>query len=356
MKNIFSEAAALLKSGEDVVLAKIISDKGSTPRSSGAMMVIRRNGATIGTIGGGMVDAHAEKTAEDAFHQSLSIVSEVDMSSEDAAGADMICGGRIEFLCDYVYPDPQATDMFERSIAAERESRKHILCTEFEQGGTAIKAVRRFVIQNGRAVQELSESPDTLDKLWELGKITTGSRIVDVDGRTYCLDVRESGDTLFIFGAGHVGKEVATLAMNVGFRVVVCDDRQSFANETRFPEPCEIIVVDSFDDCLKKLTISESSYIIIVTRGHMHDKTVLEQALSTSAGYIGMIGSKRKREIIYNSLLSQGFSNQDLKRVDSPIGLPIDTDTPEEIAVSIVGQLVHLRSKKRTWRQHPSQQ
>ena len=350
MKDIYSEAAAALKSGEDVVLAKIISDKGSTPRSSGAMMVIKRNGVTVGTIGGGLVDAHAQKTAEAAFHQSLSIVSDVDMSAEDAAGTDMICGGRIEFLCDYVYPDPQTRDMFERSVALTRESRKHILCTEFERDGACIKAVRRFIIQNGRAAREVASVPDTPDKLWERGKTATGSRMVDVDGRAYCIDVRESGDTLFIFGAGHVGKEVATLAMNVGFRVVVCDDRQSFANETRFPEPCEILVVDSFDDCLKGLSINESSYIIIVTRGHMHDKTVLEQALNTGAGYIGMIGSKRKRDIIYNSLLSQGVGKEDLKRVESPIGLPIDTDTPEEIAVSIVGQLIHLRSEKRKWR------
>ena len=347
MKDLISEVVEILKSGEDAVLAKIISDRGSTPRSSGAMMIVKRDGSALGTIGGGLVDAHAIKIAEDAFHQSRSVISEVDMSAEDAAGTDMICGGRIEFLCDYVYPSPQTIDMFESALDAKKEYRKHLLCTEFDQDGKFIKAARRFVIQNGRAVQEVSASPDILDKLWEIGKSLAGSRIMDVDGRTYCIDVRESSDTLLIYGAGHVGKEVAALAMNVGFGVIVFDDRESFANETRFPAPCEVVVLNSFNDCLKERLISESSYIIIVTRGHVHDKTVLEQALATGAGYIGMIGSKRKRDIIYSALLSEGFSNEDLKRIESPIGLPIDTDTPEEIAVSIVGRLIHLRSQKR---------
>jgi xanthine dehydrogenase accessory factor len=355
MDDIFSKAIAILRSGEDLVLVRITNNKGSTPRSAGAMMVISRNGRIIGTIGGGLVDASAIKKAKEVFQNSLSIISIVDMSAEEAAGDDMICGGRLEFLCDYIPSNRQTIDMFESSNAAQRTYRKHILCTEFQENGKYMKAVRRFLIQDGYAVQELSASPDIQNRLWEMGKAIAGSAFVKIDDRNYCIDVLESNETVFIFGAGHVGKEVAMLAMNVGFRVIVFDDRDEFANENRFPAPAEVIVFGSFDDCFKDFDINEGSYIIIVTRGHVHDKTVLGQALATEAGYIGMIGSRRKRDILYSALLSEGFRNEDLKRVESPIGLPIDTDTPEEIAVSIVGQLIHLRSQKRKWNKNKSQ-
>ncbi|HVN72865.1 MAG TPA: XdhC family protein, partial [Desulfomonilia bacterium] len=119
------------------------------------------------------------------------------------------------------------------------------------------------------------------------------------------------------------------------------------ANVLRFPGPFEVIVLESFTGCFEGLAIDNDSYVVIVTRGHTHDKTVLEQALRTRAGYIGMIGSGRKRDTIYTSLLSEGFTGKDLKRVHCPIGIPIDTETPEEIAVSIVGELIHTRAQKR---------
>lgn len=355
MEDILSTVAAILKSGEDIVLVRIISDKGSTPRSAGAMMAISRNGRIIGTIGGGLVDANAIKKAKEVFERSCSIISGIDMSAEEAAGADMICGGMLEFLCDYIPSNRQTIEVFESSRVAQKSYQKHLLCMEFEENGKYVKAVRRFLIQDGYAAQELSASPDIRNRLWEVGKTIAGSAFIGVGDRKYCIDVLESNETLLIFGAGHVGKEVAVLAMNVGFHVIALDDRDAFANETRFPAPAEVVVVDSFDDCFKNFIINDGSYIVIVTRGHVHDKTVLGQALATNAGYIGMIGSRRKRDIIYNDLLSEGFRNEDLKRVKSPIGLPIDTDTPEEIAVSIVGQLIHLRSQKRKWSKNTSQ-
>jgi len=156
-------------------------------------------------------------------------------------------------------------------------------------------------------------------------------------------EVVKPDDVLYLFGAGHVSTFIAPLAKMVGFHVVVIDDRKEFANQDRFPSADEIIVLP-FSDAFKRLTITSCTYIAIVTRGHIYDREVLEFALQRSSGYIGMIGSRRKRDLVYQSLMDEGFSAQRLKEVHSPIGLEIGAETPEEIAVSIVGELVKERA------------
>ncbi len=347
MDNIFTAVFNFLKTGEEAVLVRVVSDQGSTPRSAGARMAIGRSGQIVGTIGGGIVDATAIQKAEETFETTCSAFSTIDMSAEDAAGADMICGGRLTFLCEYIPSDDQTIRFFESLSAAQQSRREHLLCTEFDNNEECPRTVSRFLLTDGNLHKTVSLSPDFQNKLREKGKTIAGSAFVVMDGRKYCIDVLESRESLVIFGAGHVAKEVAALAANVGFRIIVLDDREEFANEKRFPAPAEVFVLDSFEECFRNLDSGKHSYIVIVTRGHAHDKTVLAQALKTDAGYIGMIGSRKKRDAIYNALLKEGFTGEDLKRVHCPIGLPIDTETPEEIAVSIVGQLIHLRSQKR---------
>ena len=132
----------------------------------------------------------------------------------------------------------------------------------------------------------------------------------------------------------------------VGFQTVVLDDRQEFANRERFETADEVIVPSSFERAIDDLEINEQSYLVLVTRGHAHDKTLLRQALGTKAGYIGMIGSRRKRDAVYEALRKEGISPGEFDRVFSPIGLEIGAETPEEIAVSIVAELIRVRAAK----------
>jgi xanthine dehydrogenase accessory factor len=152
-----------------------------------------------------------------------------------------------------------------------------------------------------------------------------------------------SEPVLYIFGGGHVSTQIVPLAARVGFRVHVMDDRADFASPDRFPEASEVLEC-SFDSVVERLPIDGSSYIVVVTRGHAHDKVVLGQALKTPARYIGMIGSKRKIRIIFDRLMEEGFTREDLDMVHSPIGLAIGAETPEEIAVSIVAELISARA------------
>ncbi|HWP96639.1 MAG TPA: XdhC family protein, partial [Syntrophomonadaceae bacterium] len=132
----------------------------------------------------------------------------------------------------------------------------------------------------------------------------------------------------------------------VEFATVVVDDRVEYANIERFTTADQIIVSD-FTSVFNELDIDEQSYIIIITRGHMHDQQVLAQALRSKVAYIGMIGSHSKRDSIYRSLMNEGFSSGDLQQVYSPIGLSIGADTPEEIAISITAELIKVRAGRR---------
>ena len=156
---------------------------------------------------------------------------------------------------------------------------------------------------------------------------------------------------LILMGAGHIGQAVAQVAHRVGFNVAVVDDRESFANRERFPQ-AEELVVAAFEEGFDAITVSQTSFILIATRGHGYDQVVLEQALQTPAGYIGMVGSRRKTQIIVQKLLEKGISPRALSRLYAPIGIEIGSETPEEIAVSVVAELiailrgVHQRSEK----------
>jgi xanthine dehydrogenase accessory factor len=147
---------------------------------------------------------------------------------------------------------------------------------------------------------------------------------------------------LYIFGAGHVAAELFKAARNAGFDCIVTDDREAYANAERFPNALQVIAKD-FDDALKDLAPAESSYIVIATRGHRDDMRVLRWAVQTPARYIGMVGSKRKAITVFRELTREGLNLELFSRVHSPVGLDIGAVTPEEIAVSIVAELVATR-------------
>jgi xanthine dehydrogenase accessory factor len=150
-----------------------------------------------------------------------------------------------------------------------------------------------------------------------------------------------------IFGEAS-GEKLAHIAHTVGFVTVVIDDRSEFANRDRIPDADELIGPESIEKPFDTTQFGADSYIVIVTRGHMHDEVVLRRALKTNAGYIGMIGSKKKRETIYSHLLRDGYTQDDIDRVCSPIGIAIGAETPEEIAVSITAELIKVRAEKRS--------
>ena len=204
-------------------------------------------------------------------------------------------------------------------------------------GGGCVEA---DVWQAAREVME-SEKPRTLkfdlnqDPKFDTGLVCGGTLEVFVEPVL-------PPALLYLFGAGHVALNVCRIAANAGFEVTVTDDRSSYASRERFPAAQEVQAID-FDEAMKKIDPSESSFIVIVTRGHRDDMRLLRWAVQTRARYIGMIGSKRKVIGIFKSLQAEGLPAHLFDRVHAPIGLDIGAVTPEEIAVAITAELIAIR-------------
>jgi len=204
-------------------------------------------------------------------------------------------------------------------------------------GGGCVEAE---VWQAAREVME-SEKPRTLTfNLNQNPKYDTGL----VCGGTLDIFIEPvlPPAALYIFGAGHVAFSLYRAATNAGFDVSVIDDRESYANRQRFPEAKEVIA-ENYEQAMARLSPSETSYIVIVTRGHRDDMRVLRWAVQTQARYIGMIGSKRKTITIFRELVKEGIPESLFERVHAPVGLDIGAITPEEIAVAITAELIAVR-------------
>jgi len=148
---------------------------------------------------------------------------------------------------------------------------------------------------------------------------------------------------MVLVGAGHISRALAPLAHSVGFSVTVIDDRPSFANPERFPM-AERIVVDDFEPALRQVPLTPSTAVVIATRGHKHDDEALRAAALSPAGYVGLVGSRRKVLLIYEDLLAHGVPFERLQAIHAPVGLDIGARTPEEIAVSIIAEVLMVRS------------
>jgi len=342
--NDFYQVCAQLLRQESVVTATIVSKRGSAPRTAGTKMLVREDGSFHGTIGGGKLEAEALTLAKEAFQRRQSIVREFEFLGEDAASTDMICGGKVTVLVEYLpHGDTETTSVYSGAVQGLRQGRPFLLVTRLTDEPTDAVKTLLFADESSAGRPLPASVRDELSK--EFAKECYGdfARILTMgDGRFFVESVH-AAETVYILGAGHVSQQLAKLAKVVGFRTVVVDDRAEFANRERFADADEIVVADTFDGCLGGMNVTSGSYIVIVTRGHLCDEVALRQALETPARYIGMIGSRRKRDLIYQSLQNHGVSHEDLAKVHSPIGLAIGAETPEEIAVSIVSEMIAER-------------
>ena len=340
---IFQSIVALLREKESFVLATILSCCGSAPRDAGSRMLIRSDGSIIGSVGGGILEAKIQELAGGLFQSGNTLVGRFSLNPEAPTPIGMICGGDVEFLLHFEdASQPGRLELYEGLVATLASNRRAWLAIQLpdQDESESPPVVRMF--KEGGASFDAQGSPRLRELLVEAS--STQPSVVTCEGKRFFIEPLSSEGTVYIFGAGHIGQKLAPLTKFVGFRTVVLDDREQFANRALFGSADRIVVLESFDDAMKDLAIDEESYLVIVTRGHAHDKTVLEQALKTKAGYIGMIGSRKKRDATYEALTNAGFTAQDFVRVHSPIGLDIWAETPEEIAVSIVAELIQTRA------------
>lgn len=345
MKMIAHAACELLEKGESFVLATIVSHSGSTPRTSGSKMIVTAGGRGIGTIGGGLLEAGAMSRAVELIPRGQSAIMPFDLSIDTVETMDMICGGKAEVLLDCVLPTPANRTVFDRWRRMLDEGQKGSLLTLVMGSENKVGTiVHGLATTAGEIVGDISLPGIKRDKVMALAAESSVVRTEAFDGAFMLVEPAQPVCTAYLFGAGHVARSTAAVAAMVGFRVSVADDREEYANRERFRDASEIRVLESFHHAFSGVSIGGEDLVVILTRGHLHDKTVLAQALNMDAGYIGMIGSRKKRDAIYAALLNEGFSQADIDRVHSPIGLSIGAETPEEIAVSIVAEMIRHRA------------
>ncbi|MFW5731311.1 MAG: XdhC family aldehyde oxidoreductase maturation factor [Desulfonatronovibrionaceae bacterium] len=343
MKKVLQFIVKELAAGRPVVSPVIISSTGSTPRSTGSRMALAEDGRSAGSVGGGPAEARAMEKAMQIFNDKKSFLLAIDFTGREAARAGLICGGRQEILLEYIAPGEESFQLYSRLLENWDQSLGSTLFTAFESRDSHISIIARTLDISSLAVS----LPASL--INRAAGRRNRSRLPESFRENSFILFQEPlypPVTLYVAGAGHVGQAAAELASSVGFATIVLDDRPEFLTRDRFPRAGKLFQVPDFADYFSAAEPDLNSFILIVTRGHVHDRNVLAQALTARAGYIGMIGSVKKRDAIYHSLLNQGISQDQLDRVHCPVGLPIGADTPEEIAVSIVAQLIQVRSKK----------
>jgi xanthine dehydrogenase accessory factor len=336
----------LLQQRESFVMATVVDREGSAPRTAGTRMIVREDGSPAGTIGGGLVEARVIDMARKLYEGAGALLQHFEMTSEVADTMDMICGGRMDVLIERVEPGSGSAEALQRFFCETRRSRELLVTGLGSEDSGSFEPARAVMAEDGSLTGDLFFPEAVRESLRERARQLRRPSVMSFDGLRYLVEPSVAPGTVYLFGAGHVAREVAALASRVDFRVIVADDREEFASRERFPDALEVRVPGSFETAVGSVEFDENCYVVILTRGHAHDKTVLADALRTEAGYVGMIGSRRKRDAIYRALEREGFTKADLERVHCPVGLSIGAETVPEIAVSIVAELIQVRAER----------
>lgn len=329
-------------SGEvPAVLLTVVSIHGSAPRHPGAKMILRSDGSSLGTVGGGQGEYQALKRAKEALETRADGVVKVEMLGAEALGSEMICGGMSTMLVEYI-AQPGPYELAATSLAAGRRV-------------LLVKRIPREAADGTRGPS--ADGPTLIAILGEDGRPIFGEVPAAVAGvlaaglpkkPTFLedsgifLDILYPEEKLLILGGGHVGLAVSRAVADLGFSVTVVDDRSAFADHSRFPREVRT-VQRPYLDAIAEFPFDPATYVVIVTPAHMHDLECVRAVLGKETRYTGLIGSARKVSMMREQLLNEGNAPEKVGAVRAPIGLAIGAETPEEIAISIAAQLVEYR-------------
>ena len=347
MKEVIKEAVDLLRDAQPCVLATVVRTKGSTPQKSGAMLLVKEDGTGVGTLGGGCVEGDIWFAAREMLRNNAGPEFKEYFLNEDIAARDgLVCGGTMYFYLEPMTNNNDFQDIGQKVLEAYDGGEPVALATVVsDESDSGLLGAKLLLSVDGTVNGSLGsvaldkKATEIAMRIADLGAIES---FVTDDGLEIFIEGFTTPPTLIMVGGGHVGKATADLADSLGYTVQIVDDRNEFSNAERFPYANETIVT-SYDDWAKHININVNTFVVVATRGHRYDDMALESALQTPARYIGLLGSRRKTLMIYQRLLAQGISVDRLKEVKSPIGLDIGALTPEELAVSIMSEIIMER-------------
>ena len=314
-QQIWRAATQLARDGQHAALATVAETRGSTPVPAGEKMLVGPEGRLVGTVGGGCVEAEVIAAALASQRDGTPRLLTQHLNADLAGDLGLSCGGTVEIFVEPVLATPSYLAVLDQ--AAE----------------TAAGIVRTATVWDGGAV-----------KTFEAGRRAgEPAASLSADRRTM-TELLTAPPRVIVFGAGHVGAAIARAAVAAGFRVVVVDDRPEFAAASRFGDGIAVVCAGVDEALAHALTPADA--VVIATRGHRHDAVILSKVAASPAPYIGLLGSKRKKAVITKALRTAGVPQAALDRVKVPVGLDIGAVTAEEIAVSVVAELI-------AWRRQP---
>jgi len=312
---LWRAAAELAQAGQPGALATVARTRGSTPVPAGAKMLVGPDGWLAGSIGGGCVEAEVIAAALAAQGARRPAILTHHLNADLAGDVGLSCGGTVDVFVEPLVTDPAYVAALQAAAGAAPGIVR--TATDWSHGPT------KTFQPNARAARGAQAATITRDRRFVIERLLPAPRVL-------------------VFGAGHVGAAIAGAALAAGFRVVVVDDRPDFADPARFP-PGIVVLAASPADALARGRLGPSDAVVVATRGHRHDAEILALVAASPAGYVGMLGSRRKKIVVTKALAGAGLPGNALARVRVPIGLPIGAITPEEIAVSVVAELVQWR-------------
>jgi len=329
MRNMLKTMKTRLEQGEALVLVTVIASSGATPRGAGARMLVGKDGRICGTIGGGAVEYRSEQIAARVLQEKTSLGHDFTLTRDDVQNLGMICGG----ACDVFFHYLPARDGHTIMLCEEAEA-------QFQKGSNLW-----LLTQIGEKGQ-MGLYSDTLG-FWGIapGENLPLSRHPERVGDIFIEQISTSG-RVYVFGGGHVAQELVPVLSHLGFRCVVMDDREEFTKAELFPG-AEAVICGDLRRISDYMTIGNSDYVCVMTRGHAYDTVVQAQVLRCRPTYCGVIGSAFKAAGVRRTLKEEyGLADEELDLVTTPIGLDIKGETPAEIAISIAAQMILHRAEQ----------
>lgn len=336
-------------------MAVVVRTSGPTPRVAGARMAVRPAGGHLGSVGGGCGEAAVIQASLAALDAGTPRVVRVDLTEEVAEESEAACGGTMECL---VRPWGAELLPVVEAVLDAADSRRPVRLLTWLAAGEAAGAMAivasgprgggRLLARAGLSEEQAlalalaGADSGPRDPAAGRGPAEVREVAAGPGSPSALFEELEPPPVLLVCGGGHVALPLAEIGKTLGFEVVVIDDRPSFANQARFPGAHRVIC-GAFGEVLADLPIDERTYAVIVTRGHRQDMVCLRRLMGGRAGYLGMIGSRLRVAAIRKSLRDEGTPAEMLGRLHSPIGLDIGAETPAEIAVAILAEIVLAR-------------
>ncbi len=352
MADIYKEIQETQGKGEGGAIASVVARKGSAPMSADAKMIVYKDGSMKGTVGGGCLEADVWAEAKRVLRKGDVTKMSFDLTEAEAGESGHICGGIVDVLIEPL--SNYSAEILSEVVRIRAEGGRAVLATAVcrtDQKPLGSEG-RMLVYKDGSSLGSFQGIEKEIIEL--AGEVLSDEKpanrhfpIPESDAQVEVfLEPIVTRPTVYIFGGGHVSKHIARVADVAGLHVVIVEDRESYANQERFPEVEDFIVHDDFENLGSVMPeIEETDMAIIVTRGHQYDKDILRWAWDKPFRYLGMIGSKTKILATYRTLEQEmGVPRDDfVRRVRAPMGLNIGADVPGEIAVAIVAELVQVR-------------